>query len=83
MRLLLQPRVTNRVLDRMGDRARMLDPILHNTVSPTGLHSDDKFNVIPARWRRCSTAGCCPASRRTTCSTSCARCSARMWSSRW
>ena len=32
----------------MGDRARVLDPILHNTVSPTGLRGSDKFNVIPA-----------------------------------
>ena len=29
------PRLTDRVLDRLGDRARVLDPILHNTVSPT------------------------------------------------
>jgi acetylornithine deacetylase/succinyl-diaminopimelate desuccinylase-like protein len=47
MRLLLRPRVTNLLLDRIGDRARMLDPLLHNTVSPTVLQSDDKFNVIP------------------------------------
>ena len=37
-----------RVLDRLGDRARMLDPLLHNTVSATVLGCDDKFNVIPA-----------------------------------
>jgi acetylornithine deacetylase/succinyl-diaminopimelate desuccinylase-like protein len=49
MRLLLRPRVTNLLLDRIGDRARMLDPLLHNTVSPTVLHCDDKFNVIPAQ----------------------------------
>jgi acetylornithine deacetylase/succinyl-diaminopimelate desuccinylase-like protein len=47
LRLLLRPRLTNAVLDRMGDRARMLDPLLHNTVSATVLHCDDKFNVIP------------------------------------
>ena len=47
LRLLLNPRLTNRVLDRMGDRARVLDPILHNTVSPTVLRGSDKFNVIP------------------------------------
>lgn len=47
MRLLLRPRATNLLLDRIGDRARMLDPLLHNTVSPTVLQSDDKFNVIP------------------------------------
>ena len=48
MRLLLRPRATNLMLDRIGDRARMLDPLLHNTVSPTVLRSNDKFNVIPA-----------------------------------
>jgi len=49
LRLLLNPRLTDRVLDRMGDRARVLDPILHNTVSATGLRGSDKFNVIPGR----------------------------------
>ncbi len=46
--LLLRPRLTDRVLDRMGERARVLDPILHNTVSATSLRGSDKFNVIPA-----------------------------------
>ncbi len=49
LRLLLNPRLTNRMLDRMGERARMLDPTLHNTVSATGLEGSDKFNVIPGR----------------------------------
>ena len=48
LRLLLRPRATDLVLDRIGDQARMLDPLLHNTVSATVLASDDKFNVIPA-----------------------------------
>jgi acetylornithine deacetylase/succinyl-diaminopimelate desuccinylase-like protein len=47
LRLLLRPRATNLVLGRIGDRARMFDPLLHNTVSPTVLRSNDKFNVIP------------------------------------
>jgi acetylornithine deacetylase/succinyl-diaminopimelate desuccinylase-like protein len=47
LRLLLKPRLTDRVLDRMGERARVLDPILHNTVSATSLRGSDKFNVIP------------------------------------
>ena len=47
MRLLLRPRITNLMLDRVGERARMLDPVLHNTVSPTVVECDDKFNVIP------------------------------------
>ena len=33
----------------MGERARVLDPILHNTVSATGLAGSDKFNVIPSQ----------------------------------
>ena len=47
LRLLLRPRTTNLVLDRMGERARMLDPLLHTTASATVLDCDDKFNVIP------------------------------------
>lgn len=47
LRLLLRPRATDLLLGRIGDRARMLDPLLHNTVSPTVLASNDKFNVIP------------------------------------
>ena len=47
LRLLLRPRTTNLVLDRMGERARMLDPLFHNTASATVLDCDDKFNVIP------------------------------------
>ena len=62
LRLLLNPRLTNRVLDRMGERARVLDPILHNTVSATGLDGSDKFNVIPGRVESCSTAACCRGS---------------------
>jgi acetylornithine deacetylase/succinyl-diaminopimelate desuccinylase-like protein len=47
LRLLLRPRTTNLVLDRMGERTRMLDPLLHNTAGATVLGCDDKFNVIP------------------------------------
>jgi len=47
LRLLLRPPLTDRLLDRMGERARVLDPILHNTVSATSLSGSDKFNVIP------------------------------------
>ena len=48
LRLLLRPRAANLMLDRAGERARTLDPLLHNTVSPTVLSSHEKFNVIPA-----------------------------------
>ncbi len=47
LRLVLNPRATDRLLDRMGERTRLLDPILHNTISATGLRGSDKFNVIP------------------------------------
>ena len=48
MRQLLQPHLTDNILDMMGDRARLFDAMLHNTVSPTILHGSDKINVIPA-----------------------------------
>ncbi len=45
---LTNPILTDRILDRLGERGRSLDPILHNTVSVTGLHGSDKVNVIPS-----------------------------------
>jgi acetylornithine deacetylase/succinyl-diaminopimelate desuccinylase-like protein len=47
LRMLLQPRLTDVVLDRLGGRVRPFDPMLHNTVSATGVSGSDKFNVIP------------------------------------
>jgi acetylornithine deacetylase/succinyl-diaminopimelate desuccinylase-like protein len=46
--LLLRPALTDRVLARMGDQARLFDPALHNTVNATVLRTNEKFNVIPA-----------------------------------
>jgi acetylornithine deacetylase/succinyl-diaminopimelate desuccinylase-like protein len=48
LRGLLRPRVTDRILDRLGDRAKAFDPLLHNTASPTRLYGGDSYNVIPA-----------------------------------
>jgi acetylornithine deacetylase/succinyl-diaminopimelate desuccinylase-like protein len=48
LRALLRPALTDRTLDLMGERARMLSAILHNTVSPTILKTTEKFNVIPS-----------------------------------
>jgi acetylornithine deacetylase/succinyl-diaminopimelate desuccinylase-like protein len=48
MRQLLHPALTNRVLDLLGPQGRPLQPLLHNTVSPTILHASDKSNVIPS-----------------------------------
>jgi acetylornithine deacetylase/succinyl-diaminopimelate desuccinylase-like protein len=45
---LVRPRLAGRLVDLMGDRARLFDPILHNTVSPTILKTTEKFNVIPS-----------------------------------
>lgn len=45
---LLNPRLTDGVLNLLGKRGDLLDPLLHNTVSPTILHGSNKFNVIPS-----------------------------------
>ena len=44
----LDPRLTDRVLDLLGERGRLFDPVLHNTVSPTIIAGGDKINVIPS-----------------------------------
>lgn len=44
---LLVPRLTDRVLDAMGERGRVFDPLLHNTVSATIVGGGEKVNVIP------------------------------------
>jgi acetylornithine deacetylase/succinyl-diaminopimelate desuccinylase-like protein len=49
MRLLLWPRLTNRVLNLLGPLSRTLDPLLHNTVSATVVHASTKVNVIPSQ----------------------------------
>jgi acetylornithine deacetylase/succinyl-diaminopimelate desuccinylase-like protein len=48
LRLLTTPLLTDRVLDLIGARGHDLDPLLHNTVSPTMVHASDKLNVIPS-----------------------------------
>ena len=47
LRGLLKPALTNRILDVLGERGRLFDPLLHNTVSPTIVRGGDKINVIP------------------------------------
>ena len=44
---LTSPMLTNLVLNTLGDRARIFDPLLHNTVSPTIIQASTKVNVIP------------------------------------
>lgn len=45
---LLNPALTDTVLNVLGERGRTFDPLFHNTVSPTMLHGSDKVNVIPS-----------------------------------
>ena len=45
---LINPLLTDRVLDILGERGRAFDSLLHNTVSPTILHGSTKVNVIPS-----------------------------------
>jgi acetylornithine deacetylase/succinyl-diaminopimelate desuccinylase-like protein len=45
---LLNPSLTDRVLRLMGPKGRTLEPLFHNTVSPTMLHASEKVNVIPS-----------------------------------
>jgi len=49
MRWLLDPQTTDAVLDRLGPQAAVLDPLLHNTVSPTIVLGGEKSNVIPSK----------------------------------
>ena len=45
---LLNPILTNHVLNLLGERGRLFDPLLHNSVSATILHGSEKINVIPS-----------------------------------
>jgi acetylornithine deacetylase/succinyl-diaminopimelate desuccinylase-like protein len=47
LRGLLVPRLTDRLLDVLGERARTFDPLLHNTASATIVGGGEKINVIP------------------------------------
>ena len=47
LQALLRPRLTDRALRLMGDRARTTEPMLRNTVNATIVHGGDKINVVP------------------------------------
>jgi len=47
LRALLVPTLTDRLLDAFGERGRIFDPLLHNTVSATIVGGGEKVNVIP------------------------------------
>ena len=46
---LLKPPLTDIVLNVLGEKGRVFDPLLHNSVNATVLHGGDKINVIPGR----------------------------------
>jgi len=48
LRQLLNPRMTDRVLARLGSKRAIFEPLLRNTVNPTIVHGGDKVNVIPS-----------------------------------
>jgi acetylornithine deacetylase/succinyl-diaminopimelate desuccinylase-like protein len=45
---LLNPMLTDRVLDLLGERGRTFNPLLHNTATPTMIKGGAQVNVIPA-----------------------------------
>jgi acetylornithine deacetylase/succinyl-diaminopimelate desuccinylase-like protein len=47
LRGLLTPRLTDRLLDLLGDRVKTFDALLHNTASATVVGGGEKINVIP------------------------------------
>ena len=47
LRGLLQPKTTDLILDAAGERARMFDPLLHNTAAATRLQGGRSANVVP------------------------------------
>lgn len=48
IRQLMNPLLTDSVLNIMGERGRIFNPLLHNTVSPTIVQGGEKINVIPS-----------------------------------
>ncbi|HEC23423.1 MAG TPA: M20/M25/M40 family metallo-hydrolase [Chloroflexi bacterium] len=48
LRGLLNPLLTDLILDMLGSRARLLNPTLHNTASPTIVRGGNKINVLPS-----------------------------------
>ncbi|MDQ3881244.1 MAG: M20/M25/M40 family metallo-hydrolase [Chloroflexota bacterium] len=47
LRLLLVPRLTDRVLNVVGREGDSLDPLLHNTATPTVIRGGGSTNVVP------------------------------------
>jgi len=49
LRQLLDPTLTDSILDQLGPQGAFFDPILHNTVNATIVHGGEKSNVIPSK----------------------------------
>jgi acetylornithine deacetylase/succinyl-diaminopimelate desuccinylase-like protein len=49
LRQMTNPSLTDRMLSMAGSSARLLDPLLHNSVSPTIVNGGHKINVIPSK----------------------------------
>jgi len=47
LRRLLNPALTDTVLNLLGEMGELLDPLLHNTVNATIVRGGDKINVVP------------------------------------
>src|SRR5439155_8480342 len=48
LRQLLRPARADAILALLGERGRIFDPLLHNTVNATIVRGGDKINVIPS-----------------------------------
>src|ERR687898_980654 len=48
LRGLLEPRLTDRMLDLLRSKGQVFDPMLHNTVNATIVRGGEKINVIPS-----------------------------------
>ena len=48
LRALLRPRLTDRMLPLLKERARPMEGLLRNTVNATIIHAGEKVNVVPA-----------------------------------
>lgn len=46
---LLNPPLTNTILNRLGPRKNTIEPLLRHTVNPTIVHGGEKINVVPSR----------------------------------
>lgn len=45
---LLRPRLTDNLLNLLGEKGRIFDPLLHNTVNATIVRGGDQINVVPS-----------------------------------